>query len=55
MPGAQEDSESLLSSQVSEDVPVRLKNEKDLENEQEITKLKESIQEERICKWWSGQ
>lgn len=52
--GGNDDSESIASLQ-SDDIPAKLKNEKDLEIEKEIKKLREYIKEERITRWWQGQ
>ena len=46
------DDEESMGSMQSEDIPAKLKNEKDLDNEREIKKLREYIQDERITRWW---
>lgn len=52
--GGRDDTESMASLQ-SDDIPAKLKNEKDLEIEKEIKKLREYIKDERITRWWQGQ
>lgn len=54
-PAAGLDGSESMASMQSDDVPAKLKNEKDLEVEKEIKKLREYIKDERITRWWHGQ
>ena len=54
--GQFEETTESMGSKMSEEIPEKLKNEKDKENEKEIKKLREYLQKDlRISKWWLGQ